>query len=231
MWNKIISTVAVLAIATASIFGYLYNIEKSKNVELSIENGKYKRNYEFIDSMYAISQNANEELAKDNEAYKKENAELNSKLEKVEEELKNKEEWLSNQPIDTVAKFIVDQLAGDKYKVQKIDDNTFVLFQEITTRDMANTIIQYLAEIERNKLLKGKISARDTLLKKQAKNILILQNTIDSTLSRYNTLNEDYKDSLNKIIDLTTEVDKQKGLKRIGFITSGGLLLTLLIVL
>ena len=231
MWNKILTSISIIAIITTFIFMYLYNNEKQITNNLSITNNRYQNELVFKDSINNILINTNNELESANKTYQTTITNINSQLVKIEQELIDKKLELKNMSIDSIAAYIVLNYLGDVYKVQKINDSTFVAFQEITVRDIANQKEEFKTLFKRSEQLSNKIDSQDTLIKIQAKKISILTNTMDTVLQRYNLLNIDLKESQNKVVDLTNEVDKQKGLKRIGFITSGGLLLILLIVL
>jgi hypothetical protein len=221
--------IGIFLVATAA-FAYLYETEKSKNIELSINNTKVERELIYIDSLSVLKDVTIAEQDSANKAYVKEIAEINWSYEKLAEELKAKNVELKNMTLDSIAAFIVRTHLGDTYKIKRINDSTFVVFQEVTVRDIAKQHIEYKTLIKRSELLSREGVAKDTLIKKQAKTICILTHTTDTLLTKYKTVVYDNGRYEAKIIELTTEVDKQKGLKRIGFYTAGGLLLLLIII-
>ena len=230
MKNKLITAIILIQLAVAGVLGYLYNIEKDKNIILGIENNRANRELAFADSISKVLKNTKIELDSLYKDSEKKNAEINYKLELLEDSLTAVLKKLDNQPIDSIAAYIVLNYLGDTYKVQKINDSTFVAFQEITVRDIAKKTEAFKAQNKRIKLLTEKISNKDTLLKKQATKIGILTHTADTLLQRSIIMNEGFSKCEETVKDLTTEVDKQKGQKRIAIYTAGGLLILLILL-
>ena len=131
---------------------------------------------------------------------------------------------------DSIGQRMVDIFGGDTYRILEIDDSTFIAYKVITSINVLKQDIAFKALFKRFKLLSIQLDSKDTLMKLQAKNIVILTNTIDTVLARNKILINDKKVHQNRIIELTTEVDKEKGQKRIGFFTAGGLLVLLIIL-
>lgn len=231
MWNKITMALTIASITASVIFGYLNKQQRDLNNRLSVDNFRYRKELAYANSINKVLSNVNAELDSANAVYEKENAKIKWQLKQVQNDLDSILKELKDQPIDSIAEYIVFNYLGTEYKVQQINDSTFVAFQEITVRDIANQHELFKALKRRFKLLSRELDAKDTLMKKQAKKIVILRNTADTLLQKYSKINTDYFECEKTVQDLTTEVDKQKGLKRIGFITSGGILLVLLIVL
>lgn len=231
LWNKIITGVAIVSVVASMSFMYLYNHQKNINEDLRTRNNRYEREVTFVKSINFTLSNINADLVKANSDFIKRDAEITWKLKKIEEKYKAALAQLEGMSIDSVAQYIVDNFLGNTYKVQRINDSTFIAFQEITVRDIANANEAFKAQNERFEQLSIKVGSQDTLIKLQAKNISILTNTADTLLARFNTINTDFSKCEKNVLDLTNEVDKQKGLKRIGFLTSGGLLLVLLILI
>lgn len=230
MFNKILIVITLLSVITAGIFAYLYQSEKHLNIDLSINNTVYQRELVFNDSISKIKDITISELEDAYKISETDNANFKWELERIEKELNKVKNELKNMSLDSIAKYIVDNFLGDVYKIEKINDSTFVAFQEITVRDIANGDIAFKALFKRFEALSHNMDSKDTLIEKQAKTVRILTNTNDTLLVRNKQFIENNNKFQIKVIELTTEVDKQKGQKRIGFLTAGGLLLLLIIL-
>ncbi len=217
-------------LVAAAAFAYLYETEKSLNEDLNMEQVRYQRDLAFSDSINTVVINANTELTNANRVYQEENANVKWELERLEEKLSEAKVDLQNKTLEEVAQYIIDNFLGDSYKIMKYNGVTFIEFKELTVRDIAERDIEFKALFKRSELLSRDLANKDTLIKKQAKTINIMSNANGTLLVKHMELAESNNTCQNKVIDLTTEVDKQKGLKRIGFYTAGGLALLLIIL-
>ena len=227
MYKNII--IGVLLIA-ATVFAYLYKTKNKEVVDLTIENARQARETAFVDSINYVLKNTNIELDSANKVYIEKNANIKWALEQVEDELNDMKQDLKNMSIESIAALVIKTHLGDVYKIKKINDTTFVAFQEKTVRHIAEQDAEFEAEKQRSVQYRKDIASKDTLIKMQAKAINIFQTANDTLSTRYSAMNTELHESNVQITDLTNEIDVLKGHRRI-LVGIGGVLLTIIILL
>lgn len=131
---------------------------------------------------------------------------------------------------DSVAKYIVDNYLGDKYKIIKIQDELYTALEPITARDIVKRDIAFKAHKELFKAQTNEIEVRDTLIRQQAITISITTTTNTELIKEAMKSIEKLSACRAENAVLATDLDKQTTLKWYGFGTAGVFLLFLILL-
>lgn len=155
----------------------------------------------------------------------------NKKAESMEAKYNDLINNLTGVSNDSIAKYIVENFAGSTYKLQKINDTLFIAFEDTTARDIVLHHLECEKQSELLKLAKNDISSKDSIIKLQSKKIAVADTSYDNLKTKYLELSNEMEECSNVIVELDGELDRQRKFKLVGFITSGGLFVLLLIAL
>ncbi len=221
--------IGIFLVGTA-VFAYLYETEKKKVEKLTTTTIKQDRAIAFVDSINTVVINANTELADANEQYAVDMAEINWAKEQIEEALNDLVNDLNNVSVDSLADYLICNFKGNHYKLVVIDEETYTALQTVTTRDIVEQDLAYKAQKKLFKQLSREMDAKDTLIKKQAKTILITTTAnVDLIAKNLEVLADRAKIEL-KVVSLEGSLDRQKKIT-IGSVTLNGALILAIIFL
>jgi len=219
-----------LFLLSTTAFAYLYETEHKLVGELNDRELISIEAKSTVDSLNTILTNANLDYKEAEKGYKKKIDRVNWQKKQIQikhDELLAGLKGISN---DSVAKYIVDNYLGDKYKIIKIEDEVFTALQPETTRDIVKRDLEFKAQSELFNEQIREIGAKDTLIKMQALTISIQTTTNEELMIESFKQIEDLAACRQENAVLETEVDKQKTLKWYGFGAAGVFLLALILL-
>lgn len=206
-----------LFLVSTTAFVYLYETEhrlvgELENRELISISAKNT-----VDSLNSVLTTANIKYEKAELIYRERIATVNWQKEQIQDKHDELLAGLKGISNDSVAKYIIDNYLGDKYKIIKIDNEVYTALQPETTRDIVKQDLAFKVQKELFKQQMEEIEVRDTLIKIQAKTIAITTTTNKELIEESFKFIDDIKACKQRNAVLETEVDKQKTLKWYGF--------------
>jgi hypothetical protein len=227
MFKTILLTIGITA---SVILGYLLYNEYNDNANLQIDLNKYKRLYEFsdslvtnrdayLDSAYKYIENINYQLAQS------EQENIN-----IKEELADMQAAVDTISMDSIATYIISNFAGDTYYIHKVNDSTYISLQDITGRDIVKQDIAFKALNKLFKNVSNESDMKDSIIIKCIESLDIAINTGDNMKDLYDKSINDLIDRQTEIFKLQGELDRAKKIA-LGSIVVNGILIIGIILL